>query len=772
MDLSTKTKRQKRHSNLERLEAALQNARSAIKDANFRTQPYDPEYIPMGPMYLNSKVFHRSYLEMEKQFKVFVYEEGEPPIFHDGPCKNIYSMEGNFIHSMELDKQFRTKDPDKAHVYFLPFSVVMLVKFVYVGNYDLSPIKKTVKDYVRLIAEKYPFWNRSLGADHFMLSCHDWGPHTSFAIPYLEKNSIRALCNANTSERFNPMKDVSFPEINLLTGSTTGLIGGPSPSNRSILAFFAGRLHGPIRPILLEHWENKDDDIRVHRQLPKGVSYNEMMRKSKFCLCPSGYEVASPRIVEALYTGCVPVLISDHYVPPFSDVLNWKSFSVEVPVSDIPNLKRILTGISPRHYIRMQTRGQQIRRHFEKLELSWRLVLATVIGFLGSACGTVGGVGGGGIFVPMLTLIVGFDTKSAAAISKCMIMGASASSVWYNLRVPHPTREVPIIDYDLALLFQPMLMLGITIGVALSVVFPYWLITVLIIILFLGTSSRSVFKGIEMWKEETILKKEMAKQQETVVNSRGELLIDTEYEPLVPREEKSEFQILCFNLKWKRLLVLLLVWASFLLLQVFKNDVAVCSTWYWVLFCLQFPIALAVFGYESVKLYKEHKKRLSTGNTTSICEASIEWTPIHIAFCALCGIIGGTVGGLLGSGGGFILGPLLLEIGVIPQVASATATFVMLFSSSLSVVEFYLLKRFPIPYALYLMAVSVLAGFWGQFFVRKLITILRRASLIVFILSGVIFASALTMGVVGIEKSITMIKNHEFMGFLGFCSSQ
>lgn len=31
----------------------------------------------------------------------------------------------------------------------------------------------------------------------------------------------------------------------------------------------------------------------------------------------------------------------------------------------------------------------------------------------------MGGVGGGGIFVPMLTLIVGFDTKSAAAISKC-----------------------------------------------------------------------------------------------------------------------------------------------------------------------------------------------------------------------------------------------------------------------------------------------------------------------------------------------------------------
>ncbi|CAN1759092.1 Sulfite exporter TauE/SafE family protein 4 [Linum perenne] len=406
-----------------------------------------------------------------------------------------------------------------------------------------------------------------------------------------------------------------------------------------------------------------------------------------------------------------------------------------------------------------------------RLEFNWRIVLATVIALLGSACGTVGGVGGGGIFVPMLTLIVGFDTKSAAAISKCMIMGASASSVWYNLQVPHPTKEVPILDYDLALLFQPMLMLGITIGVSLSVVFPYWLITVLIIILFIGTSSRSFYKGILMWKEETLFKVNSSILYDARVNSRGELLIDT-YEPLIPKERKSKWEVFCFNLSWKRQLVLFIVWICFLMLQIVKNDLTVCGTAYWALFCLQFPVALGVFGYEAVKLYKESKERMSVGNTECICEASIAWTPLNITFCALCGILGGTVGGLLGSGGGFILGPLLLEIGVIPQVASATATFVMMFSSSLSVVEFYLLHRFPIPYAAYLMGVSIVAGFWGQYFVRKIVAFLGRASLIVFILSGVIFASALTMGVIGIEKSISMIHNHEFMGFLGFCSSQ
>ncbi|KAL7133519.1 hypothetical protein ABFS83_12G146300 [Erythranthe nasuta] len=275
-----------------------------------------------------------------------------------------------------------------------------------------------------------------------------------------------------------------------------------------------------------------------------------------------------------------------------------------------------------------------------------------------------------------------------------------------------------------------------------------------------------------MWKKETILKRAMEERKHTVADSHGQLLIDVEYEALVPNEEKTTLQIIRGNLNLKRILALVLLWTCFLLLQVIKYGATSCSTLYWVLNLLQLPAALAVFGYECVKLYKESKKRKIARNTEQICEASIEWTCTNIAFCATCGLVGGTVGDLLGSGGGFILGPLLLEIGVIPQVASATATFVMMFSSSLSVVEFYLLKRFPIPYALYLMLVSIMAGFWGQFVVRKLITILKRASLIVFILSAVIFASALIMGIEGMETSMKMIKNHEFMGFLDFCSSQ
>lgn len=112
---------------------------------------------------------------MERVFKIYVYEEGEAPLVHYGPCKSIYSTEGSFIHEIEMGNMYRTRDSSEAHVYFLPFSVVEMVKYLFVLNsHDMSPIGDTIADYVHVIANAHPFWNRSLGADHVMLSCHDW----------------------------------------------------------------------------------------------------------------------------------------------------------------------------------------------------------------------------------------------------------------------------------------------------------------------------------------------------------------------------------------------------------------------------------------------------------------------------------------------------------------------------------------------------------------------------------------------------------------------
>ncbi|XVF89209.1 hypothetical protein PTKIN_Ptkin19aG0111700 [Pterospermum kingtungense] len=401
-----------------------------------------------------------------------------------------------------------------------------------------------------------------------------------------------------------------------------------------------------------------------------------------------------------------------------------------------------------------------------EMEFGWQIVVGSVIGFFGAAFGSVGGVGGGGIFVPMLTLIIGFDPKSATAISKCMIMGAAASTVYYNLKLRHPTLDMPIIDYDLALLIQPMLLLGISLGVAFNVIFADWMVTILLIILFIGTSTKAFFKGVETWKKETILKKEAARCLESIGTGSGDL----EYKPLPsgpnsdPLKDNTDKEVTLWeNICWKELGLLCFVWIAFLVLQITKDHTATCSALYWVLNLLQIPVSLGVSLYEAVGLYKGRRVISSKGDPGTNLQVRQLAT-----YCAF-GVLAGIVGGLLGLGGGFIMGPLFLELGVPPQVSSATATFAMTFSSSMSVVEYYLLKRFPVPYALYFTAVATFAALVGQRIVRKLIIVFGRASLIIFILASTIFVSAISLGGVGISNMVGKIERNEYMGFENLC---
>ncbi|KAL0330319.1 UNVERIFIED_CONTAM: Sulfite exporter TauE/SafE family protein 3 [Sesamum radiatum] len=286
------------------------------------------------------------------------------------------------------------------------------------------------------------------------------------------------------------------------------------------------------------------------------------------------------------------------------------------------------------------------------LKFNWQIVVGSIIGFFGAAFGSVGGVGGGGIFVPMLSLIIGFDPKSATAISKCMIMGAAVSTVYYNLKLRHPTIDMPIIDYDLAVLIQPMLMLGISIGVAFNVLFADWMVTVLLIILFIGD------------------KLEAAKRLET--NGDGKEEAEYKLLPGGPSNntekeakdlEEPEVSII-ENVCWKEFGLLVFVWIAFLAVQIIKEYTTTCSTSYWVVNLLQVPVSFGVSGYEAVSLYKGWRKIGSKG------DEGTNFKVHQLLTYGLFGVLAGMVGGLLGLGGGFIMGPLFLELGVPPQVKS------------------------------------------------------------------------------------------------------
>ena len=93
-------------------------------------------------------------------------------------------------------------------------------------------------------------------------------------------------------------------------------------------------------------------------------------------------------------------------------------------------------------------------------------VLCTVAILIGSMIAAGGGLGGGGVFVPIYILILSFETKYAAALSQATIFGGSIVNLLMNWRQTHPKRKHrPLTDFATLLVFEPMLLVGTVIGI-------------------------------------------------------------------------------------------------------------------------------------------------------------------------------------------------------------------------------------------------------------------------------------------------------------------
>ncbi|OMO58249.1 Exostosin-like protein [Corchorus olitorius] len=340
----------------------LLSAKQEIKHAHISRK------TPMlyASLYQNVSKFERSYEMMEQILKVYIYKEGVKPIFHQPKMRGIYASEGWFMKLLEGNKKFVVRDPRKAHLFYLPFSSYILRTALKGQEFQhVEDLQKYLGDYVELIKGKYKFWNRTGGADHFLVACHDWAPKLTKDL----RNCLRVLCNANAAKDFKIGKDATLPVTNIRSaGAPLENLGGKPPSERNILAFFAGGMHGYLRPILLQYWQNKEPDMKIFGPMPRDIegkrNYREHMKSSKYCISARGYEVHTPRVVEAIYYECVPVIISDNYVPPFFEVLNWEAFAVFIQEKDIPNLRNILLSIPEERYLEMHSRVKLVQQHF------------------------------------------------------------------------------------------------------------------------------------------------------------------------------------------------------------------------------------------------------------------------------------------------------------------------------------------------------------------------------------------------------------------------
>lgn len=307
-------------------------------------------------------VFKLNYKEMEKKFKVYIYPDGDPNTFYQTPRKltGKYASEGYFFQNIR-ESHFRTFDPEEADMFFIPISCHKMRG----KGTSYEKMALIVRDYVDTLIQKYPFWNRTLGADHFFVTCHDVGVRATENVTLLVKNSIRVVCSPSYNVGFIPHKDVALPQVLQPFALPQG---GDDIQNRTILGFWAGHRNSRIRVILARLWENDTvlsiSNNRISRAIGELV-YQKQYYRSKFCICPGGSQVNSARIADSIHYACVPVILSDYYDLPFNDILNWRKFAIILKEQDVAKLKTVLQSVTDQQYVAFHHSLRQVQKHFE-----------------------------------------------------------------------------------------------------------------------------------------------------------------------------------------------------------------------------------------------------------------------------------------------------------------------------------------------------------------------------------------------------------------------
>lgn len=120
----------------------------------------------------------------------------------------------------------------------------------------------------------------------------------------------------------------------------------------------------------------------------------------------------------------------------------------------------------------------------------------------GSALSNAGGIGGGGLLIPILLLILKFYTHEAIPISKLMIFTGAITSFILGFRQKHPTRNSITIEYNIPLLLVPMLLFGTMVGVTLNKVTPPWLILVSLTAVLIINTYKTLKKAKNLYSSE------------------------------------------------------------------------------------------------------------------------------------------------------------------------------------------------------------------------------------------------------------------------------
>ncbi|XP_017558591.1 exostosin-1b [Pygocentrus nattereri] len=266
-------------------------------------------------------------------FKVYVYPQQKGEKISESYQSILAAIEGS---------RFYTSDPSQACLFVLSLDTL--------DRDQLSP------HYVHNLKSKVqslPLWND--GRNHLVFNLYSgtWPDYTE-DLGFDIGQAMLAKASVST-ENFRPGFDVSiplFPKEHPRSGGERGHLRANSiPPFRKYMLVFKGKRYltgiGSDTRNALYHVHNAEDvvllttckhgkDWQKHKDARcdkdnaeyDKYDYREMLHNSTFCLVPRGRRLGSFRFLEALQAACVPVMLSNGWELPFSEVIDWNTGAV------------------------------------------------------------------------------------------------------------------------------------------------------------------------------------------------------------------------------------------------------------------------------------------------------------------------------------------------------------------------------------------------------------------------------------------------------------
>ena len=92
------------------------------------------------------------------------------------------------------------------------------------------------------------------------------------------------------------------------------------------------------------------------------------------------------------------------------------------------------------------------------------------------------GIGGGAINSVLLMYLNNFSPKKAFSISNFIILSSSIAVFYIGIKIKEEDPNYSFVDYDVILVFVPMLAIGGKIGQALLMIFPAIFLDILLFV--------------------------------------------------------------------------------------------------------------------------------------------------------------------------------------------------------------------------------------------------------------------------------------------------